>query len=543
MDRRSLLARLAGIGGAGWMPPTWALTAASATPALAWFDGHLPSTVFRQAVGILEDAPSQGLNPEDYQASVWRHWLKSLEGPAAVTPDDVSAISAALTDTFLRYLHDLHYGRVDPRQLHQNFDATRSDPFDATSSLRSAVQAGRLDDAVRQAVPQVPLYDGLRRALARYRAMDNSAWEHSLPALPGGAGSRGKLAPGQRYTGLALLQRRLQILGDLPTDAPAVPDSAIYGGLWMGGVKSFQERHGLTSDGVMGAATLAALEVPPRERAHQIMLTLERLRWTPLLAGSRVIAINLPEFVLRGYEVQDGQIEVKTEMKVIVGQALDKKTPVFDEDMRSVEFSPYWNIPISIARSETLPHLRRDPGYLARENMEFVSADGSVHQDASAANLAAVQAGQMRIRQRPGAHNALGDIKFVFPNRDNIYLHHTPATQLFNRDRRDFSHGCIRVEKPVALAQFVLQDQPDWTEERIREAMDKGTPTVVKLTHPLPVLIAYGTALVKKDRVFFFPDLYGHDRTLEAALKSRARVQVNLPEPRPTSAANAAHTS
>jgi L,D-transpeptidase YcbB len=527
MDRRSLLTRMTGASMMGWSLPIWAQN--THLPPVPWFEEGRPTPSFRQCVGILEAAPSQGLHADDYQADEWRVVLTSLETKQALTSTEAAPIAAALTDTFGRYLHDLHFGRVDPKQLHQNFDTPRTDHFDAIEALQTAVQAGHLDRAVQQAVPQVPLYEGLRLALTRYHAMDNSPWDHPLPALPGGPGARAKLTPGQAYGGLAELQRRLQILGDMPAQAPAVTTDGKYGGSWVEAVKSFQERHGLENDGVIGAGTWAALQVPPRDRVHQIVLTLERLRWTPLLAGSRVIAINLPEFVLRGYEVKNGQIEVKTEMKVIVGQALDKKTPVFDEDMRSVEFSPYWNIPSSIARSETLPHLRRDPGYLARENMEFVAADGSVHRDVSAANLAAVQAGQMRIRQRPGAHNALGDIKFVFPNRDNIYLHHTPATQLFSRDRRDFSHGCIRVEKPVALAEFVLQDMPEWTEERIREAMNKGTPTVVKLAQPLPVLIAYGTALVQKNRVFFFPDLYGHDRTLEAALKSRPRVRVKLP--------------
>jgi murein L,D-transpeptidase YcbB/YkuD len=286
-------------------------------------------------------------------------------------------------------------------------------------------------------------------------------------------------------------------------------------------VQAFQQRHGLNDDGVIGAGTLAALNVSPAERVRQIALTMERLRWTPIAQGPRMITINLPEFVLRGYEVHGDEITVKTEMKVIVGKALNTRTPIFDEDMRFIEFSPYWNIPPSIARKETVPKLRKDPGYLDREGMEFVAGDGRVLRAVSSANLDAVLAGQMRIRQRPGPENALGDIKFVFPNNDNIYLHHTPATQLFEKERRDFSHGCIRVEKPVELAKFVLQDMPDWTEERIVAAMTKGESSTLKLAHPIPVLIAYGTALVKHGRPYFFADLYGQDKLLDAALKAR----------------------
>ena len=225
-------------------------------------------------------------------------------------------------------------------------------------------------------------------------------------------------------------------------------------------MKSFQQRHALDADGVIGAATLARLQVAPAARVRQIELMLERLRWTPLLQGPRMVVINIPEFVLRAYEVRDGRIRVQREMRVIVGKAYDTRTPLFDEDMRFIEFSPYWNVPPSIARNETVPRLRRDPAYFEQQGFEFVAGDGRVQTVLTPQALDAVLAGQLRIRQRPGERNALGDIKFVFPNSDNIYLHHTPATQLFERARRDFSHGCIRVEQPVELATFVLQGMP-----------------------------------------------------------------------------------
>jgi murein L,D-transpeptidase YcbB/YkuD len=237
-----------------------------------------------------------------------------------------------------------------------------------------------------------------------------------------------------------------------------------------------------------------------------------------------MIVVNLPEFALRAYEVQDnGHVLLRQEMKVVVGKALDTRTPLFDEDMRFIEFSPYWNVPPSIARKELVPKLRRQPGYFYDQGFEFVAGDGQVHTSLSSARLDATVAGQMRIRQRPGPKNALGDIKFVFPNRDNIYLHHTPATALFARDRRDFSHGCIRVEKPLELAEFVLQDTPGWDEARIRKAMEKGESNTLKLTTPLPVLIAYGTTLVKNGLIYFYDDIYGLDRVLDAALRERPR--------------------
>jgi murein L,D-transpeptidase YcbB/YkuD len=252
------------------------------------------------------------------------------------------------------------------------------------------------------------------------------------------------------------------------------------------------------------------------------VLSLERLRWTPLRQAARMVVVNVPEFVLRAYEVRDGRIEVKLSMKVIIGKALDTRTPLFDEDMRFIEFSPYWNIPPSIARQETVPHLRADPGYLERQGMEFVTASGQVVTTMAPEHLDAVLSGRWRIRQRPGPKNALGDIKFVFPNNDNIYLHHTPAPDLFERDRRDFSHGCIRVQEPVALAKFVLQEAPDWPEERILAAMASGKSSTLRLEKPLTVLIAYSTVVIKAGRVFFYPDLYGHDRLLAKALREHA---------------------
>jgi murein L,D-transpeptidase YcbB/YkuD len=358
------------------------------------------------------------------------------------------------------------------------------------------------------------MYAALRRVLARYRALaGDPAWEAPLPALPGR-----KLSPGQAWAGLPVLALRLQALGDLPVGT-AVPDR--LEGALVTALQSFQERHGLTPDGVLGQATLHQLGVTPAARMRQIELTLERLRWTPIMQGPRMIVVNVPEFVLRAYEVHEGKVDVQVTMKVIVGKAMDTRTPLFDEDMRFIEFSPYWNVPPSIARKETVPRLRRDPAYFSQQGFEFVTPSGEVVTTLSTSSLDAVLRAGWRIRQRPGPHNALGGIKFVFPNRDNIYLHHTPAPTLFARDRRDFSHGCIRVEEPMALARFVLRDEPEWTEERIRAAMDKGESNVLRLSHPLPVLIAYGTVIVKSARVFFYPDLYGHDRLLDQALRQR----------------------
>ncbi|WP_255650429.1 L,D-transpeptidase family protein [Ideonella benzenivorans] len=525
MNRRDLMARALGGGALTWWsgPLAWAQTTgvdAAAGPAMAWLPDGRAGTLARQAVALLADADREGLDPQDYQAQALGNAVTRAER-TALAPEAAAALSGRLSTAMRRYLDDLHRGRIDPRQLQQNYDLPARSHFDAAAALQQAAASGRLADAVQTAEPRAAIYAALRQTLADYRALGHpSAWQTPLPPLPASRqkGRPAKLEPGQDWAGLDLLRQRLQLLGDLDAQATT---PAHYQSPLVEAVQAFQQRHGLNDDGVIGTGTLAALNVPPAARVRQIALTMERLRWTPFTEGARMIAINLPEFVLRGYEVKDGQITVKTEMKVIVGKALNTRTPIFDEDMRFIEFSPYWNIPPSIARKETVPKLRRDPGYLARQGMEFVAGDGQVLRSVSGANLDAVLAGRMRIRQRPGPENALGDIKFVFPNNDNIYLHHTPATALFERERRDFSHGCIRVEKPVELAKFVLQDMPDWTEERIVQAMTKGESSTLKLTHPIPVLIAYGTALVKHGRPYFFPDLYGQDKALDAALRNR----------------------
>jgi murein L,D-transpeptidase YcbB/YkuD len=515
--RRGRRRLLAGVP-AGLLAIGWARPAAAADDAPRWFDAGRPTAAAQQAVVLLLDSHSHGLDPADYAAQPLQQALARAQ-QTPLSADAAAAFERALTDAMLRWLTDLHAGRVDPRSVQQRFDPPRRADFDAAAVLRAAVQAGDLAQAERAAAPPLPQYAQLRAALARYRVLaDDPAWREPLPPLPAARRGPPKLEPGQGWGGLPRLRARLLALGDLPAGVPAAP---VYDDALVAAVKAFQRRHGLSPDGIVGAATFAQLQVSPAARARQIELMLERLRWTPLLQGPRMVVVNIPEFVLRAYEVTDGRIVVQREMKVIVGKAFDTRTPVFDEDLRYVEFAPYWNVPPSIARGELVPRLTRDPAYFDREGFEFVAGDGRVMTTLTPQALDAVLAGQWRLRQRPGERNALGDIKFVFPNRDNIYLHHTPSVRLFERDRRDFSHGCIRVEQPVALATFVLQGMPEWTEARIREAMAAGQSTTLRLAEPLPVLIAYGTALVKGGQVHFFDDIYGLDRELDAALRQR----------------------
>ncbi|MBX3619774.1 MAG: L,D-transpeptidase family protein [Rhizobacter sp.] len=492
---------------------------------LSWFLDGRPSAQAAEALGLLADSASHGLDPRDYGGPALAQQVAAASQGEPLSPQAQARLDQALTRALQRYLSDLYRGRVDPRQIHQDYAVAWPGDFDAAAALQGALAADRLTASARELWPRLPMYARLREALARYRALgDHAAWAQALPPLPAVRARPPKLEPGGTWPGLALLAERLLALGDLAERPAALAPNEVarYEGPLVAAVQAFQLRHGLAPDGVLGRATWAALQVTPAARVRQIELGLERLRWTPLLQGPRMVVINIPEFVLRAYEVGESGITVRTQMKVIVGKMLDTRTPLFDEDMRFIEFAPYWNVPPSIARGEVVPRLRRDPAYWHREGFEFVTAAGEVQTGLSSAGLAAVLAGRARIRQRPGPANALGDIKFVFPNASNIYLHHTPAVSLFERDRRDFSHGCIRIEKPVELAKFVLSDMPEWTETRIREAMAQGKSSTLRLNEPVPVLITYGTTLVKEGRIFFFDDIYGHDRLLDAALRAHS---------------------
>lgn len=476
----------------------------------AWLDGLQPRRQSLQVVEILRAAGSHGLNPEDYDVQ----WIAArLEAAAVLTPQERAELDAAISVSLFRYLSDVRMGRVDPRNLQFKFDLALK-KYDLATLVRDALAADNLPQAAAAAAPQVPMYEILRRALPHYRRLAADTSLKPLPVVP-------KLEPGMSYSGTAALQRLLVAVGDMQPAAKAPPR---YDGQLVEAVKRFQARHGLAADGVIGKGTFAALNTPMSWRVRQIVLSLERMRWLPPFDAKRLIGVNIPEFALRAFDLGPDGMRTRFRMKVIVGKAVDTtRTPVFVEDMRHIEFSPFWNVPPSIAGEEVLPKLRRDPGYLAKEGMEFVSTNGSrtISTAVTPENLAAVSRGQMRIRQRPGNRNPLGDIKFVLPNNMNIYLHHTSSVRLFQRPRRDFSHGCIRVEDPVRLALFVLEDQPDWTEERIRKAMEGDKMRSLRLATPVPVMIFYLTVTAEDDgRVLFLPDIYDHDRTLDQVLRS-----------------------
>ena len=489
-----------------------------AQPGPVWFTTEGPRAAVGVALRELRAAGERGLAPDDYGVDALEHRIgAAMQGtldPAAVAHAD-RALSAAV----LRFLSDLNAGRVRPEQVEPAFRVPpKRAPFAAV--LREAVAGDHLADLIAGAEPAFAQYAQLKRLLAEYRALA----ARPVPTLPPLASPRAKVVAGDRHAGAAALHDVLVALGDLAPD-PAGAVDATYTGKLAEAVQRFQARHGLAEDGILGKETLAALNTPVADRVGQIVLSLERLRWLPDFGAGPLIAINIPSFRLWAFADAHGAGRATLAMPVVVGKAMRSETPVFIGEMRYVEFSPYWNVPPGILRNELLPRLAADPAYLTREDMEVVSTrrDGAALPDASA-GVAALHSGEARLRQRPGPRNALGGVKFVLPNTMDIYLHATPARELFDRTRRDFSHGCIRVRDPAALAAFVLRDAPEWTLPQIEAAMASGVNRVVPLATPTPVLVFYTTAIVDGEgRAIFLPDVYGHDRRLIAALRGRSR--------------------
>jgi murein L,D-transpeptidase YcbB/YkuD len=484
-----------------------------------WIDGKgRPNNDAREALVLLRDAAAEGLDPADYRAGVLDSLAAELDATSTPSVSDLAVFDTRLSSSMLTYLRQLHTGRIDPRAVGFAVDPA-AEEHDFASLLHSGIAEHRVAATARELAPPLALYRGLRSMLARYRSL---AADQTLAALPMSAST---IRPGDPYDGGAL-GRWLVAFGDLPADTTFSTEST-YDGVLVEGVKHFQMRHGLEADGVLGKGTQAALRVPLAGRVRQIELALERLRWLPDLSRNRFLAVNIPMFRLWVWDSIPPDGAPSFGMGVIVGRALNTRTPVFVEEMSSVIFRPYWNVPSSILRGEILPVLRRDPNYLQRQDMEIVRGAGDDARPVALTEhvLDELQRGELRVRQRPGPKNALGLVKFVFPNDQNVYMHGTPAQQLFGRPRRDFSHGCVRVEDPIALAEWALEGQDDWSRDRILAAMNGAQPLSVTLTRPIQVILFYVTAVVMPDdgTVRFSEDIYGHDRRLDSALEKRRR--------------------
>jgi len=483
---------------------------------LLWLGNADTEKNITEALVLLANATAHGLNPKNYDTeTLWQKLQLTLK----LKPDaykDLALYDTALSLSLLRFLHDLHYGRVNPQGINFNLKLREKKLTDLPVLIRNSLTQNTLAQLPLSVEPKLKQYQKLKSALANYRQL-------AANALPFKLDIKETLRPGESHPQIAELRRFLITVGDLPEDKTVISTekSSLYTDAIVTGVKKFQKRHGLNADGHIGKGSVAALNVPLSQRVTQIELAMERLRWLPELNAGASIIVNIPAFQLWAFDAI-GQPDANiVNMRVVVGNALKTQTPVLMAEMHFIDFMPYWNVPYSIIKNEILPKLIQNSNYLDKENMELVSVFRDAEKPAALTQEAMMmlKEGKLRIRQRPGGKNALGRVKFIFPNKDDVYLHDTPANALFSKSRRDFSHGCVRVANPQKLAEFALKNQDNWNAETIQLAMNTPKMQRVLLKKPIPVLFFYTTAFFDQyDNLEFYPDIYGHDAVLLGAL-------------------------
>ena len=385
-----------------------------------------------------------------------------------------------LTQHFIQYmLNNYEKGYVKRKEMERFIPSRKQDPLALADSL---INKKHKDDKYFEDVNAS--YRGLKEHLKKYYDIaKNGGW----PVVPF---SKGMYKKGVASAAVATLKKRLELSGDMP----GADTTLLFNDSVETGIKNFQLRHGFTADGKLTEALVKEMNVPAVTRLQQVLMNMDRMRWMAAEPKGHLIVVNIPEFILHMY---DGGKKV-FDMVVVVGKD-GHNTMMFNGDLNLVVFSPYWNVPSSIVKSEILPAMNNNRNYLAKHNMEIVSSAGEIPE----------------IRQKPGGENALGQVKFLFPNSFNIYFHDTPSKSLFEKDKRAFSHGCIRLKEPEKMANYILRNQPEWTPEKIAEAMNSGEEKFVKVKDPIPVIITYYTAWADENgQLNFREDIYDHDAKL-----------------------------
>ncbi len=476
----------------------------------AWIEGRSPRPQLDALIHAIHAADREGLDPEWYAASLLdRRKAEASKGfltSKGFDPHEAVAMDVWLTWLYMKFASDLADGVSDLAHADPTWKIKAESP-DPLARLETALRDNRIAESLFELTPTNPEYRALQKALADYRRQAGvGGWPAVPPAL--------KLKPGQSSHTVAAVARRLAASGDYSGTVPSQGNPAPYGAELQEAVTRFQRRHGLPDDGMVSPAVVAEMNVPVDARVRQIELNMERWRWLPRDLGDRHILVNIPEMQLDVWD--HGAVRVS--MRVVVGKP-DTPTPIFNDEMTYVVFAPFWNVPPDIAKNETLPSVVKDSGFLNRMNMAVVDTAGN---EVDPGSIDLEDAARYRFRQRPGTSNALGLVKFMFPNQFNVYLHDTPADSLFARASRSFSHGCVRLEQPSKLAEYVLGDQPEWTSERIAEAMSGAEERIVKLKAPIPVYLGYWTARVRPDgTVQFRKDVYGIDSRQTMKLATR----------------------
>ena len=492
--RASIAQRLTGqrpatVGERAWRRTKRLYTRFGETPLWLTKDG-----LEKDRAGALTDAVlnanADALKLDEYPITELANAIVELRRAPKPTADQLADADVLLTSTYASLGEDLLTGQVDPKSIAQSWNINPQDE-NVDSALVRTLGKMPLEQAINAMRPNNPDYVGLQKELVRYRGIVGKGGWIAIPE--GKALKTGDTDSPQR---LSALRNRLVAEGIAVGGAAG---GSVYDASFAAAVAQFQARHAIGVDSALGAETLNSLNVPAEYRLGQIAANLERDRWMPRSLGTRYISVNVPAFHLEAFDKGEKALD----MKVIVGQEYeDKATPVFSDSMETVVFRPYWNITPDIQAKEIAPKIASNPGYMAAENLEYYKDGGTT-----------------RIRQKPGPENSLGFVKFLFPNDFNIYLHDTPNRELFGKDVRAFSHGCIRVEKPTELAQWVL----GWDAAKVKQAMDAGADnTPVKLPRKLPVYITYGTAYIRDGALYFGNDLYHRDDKLVKASSAGA---------------------
>jgi len=461
-----------------------------------------------QLLDIIRTIGEDGLNPDDYHLSQLELLQQKIAASRSPDPALQADYDLLLTDGLVRLGYHMLIGKVDPVELDDNWNMDRTlNALDPVLEMAGAIDKGAVDELFIELEPQADYYQAMKGALQRYRAIEAAGgWE----AVPSGE----TLKPGMSDARVIALRKRLIVTGDIPdTD----PDSPEFDDVVEAGAKAFQRRHTLDDDGIVGAATIEALNVPVEARVDQIRVNLERGRWVLHDLPDEYVIVNIAGFNVRYIRDHD----IIWQSRAQVGKPY-RKTPVFRSEIKYLDINPTWTVPPTILNKDILPKLKKDPGYLAEKNLRVLDRDGRPV-DAGTINWAQYSGSGFPylLRQDPGPTNALGRIKFMFPNKHLVYLHDTPSKSLFDRTERAFSSGCIRIENPFDFAELLLDDKARWNQESLVEVVGTLQTRSVSLPRPVTVLLLYWTATVDDDgNVIFRKDIYDRDPAILAGLDS-----------------------
>ncbi|NEX13462.1 MAG: murein L,D-transpeptidase [Prosthecochloris sp.] len=457
-----------------------------------------------EMLDAIKSVEADGLLSQDYHLSAIQEFYENSPD----TPFLKARYELLLTDAMFKLSYHLLHGKVDPEKLDSNWNLSEGVNGDGLAGmLRNALAGDSLAASIAQLRPKHPSYSSLKEGLARYRRL---AADGGWGTVPEGPTIK---EIGQYDARIPALRGRLEISGEIEqlskVDTSYADEAMRYSVGLQEAVKKFQNRHGLQEDGEVGPKTLRALNVPVEKRVEQIRINLERYRWFVQKLEPTYLLVNIAGFNITYFE----QGAFKWGSRVIVGEPF-WKTPVFKAQMQYVIFNPSWNVPPGILRKEALPAIRKDPGYLSRHGLQVVDRNGNVVNPGSVNWASGAQS--YRLRQPPGSRNALGRVKFMFPNKHLVYLHDTPGKHLFDKSSRAFSHGCIRLQNPLDLAELLL----GWSGEKVRQTVSAGRTRRINLPTKLPVFLLYLTAVAEGEEVQFKNDVYSRDAAVLQALNS-----------------------